>query len=214
MFVTDALLPVAIYAEKRLENLCDLSHEDLAGRGNGLRPTPEPVPSATGHGARCARVASIRQPLSSDPQQAALCSGSHWRFGCSDRSTLAKHYRVQPYNQFRQKVTDPVVQRAIVDIAAMSTVRQLLPETLLPKSEGFPTRDKLSDLQSTVGALGVVRQRFDTVSLWSMIYDQLGRFLLTGLFYDPPAREAAELAAALNPDHLRLWFLRVSPPTR
>lgn len=27
VFVTDALLPVAIYAEKRLENLCDLSHE-------------------------------------------------------------------------------------------------------------------------------------------------------------------------------------------
>jgi len=100
-----------------------------------------------------------------------------------------------------------VVRRAIIDIAAMSTVRQLLPETLLPPSKGFPTRDKLSDLQSTIGALGVVRQRFDTVSNWAMIHDQLGRFLLTGLFYDAHARESAGLAAAENPDHLRLIVL-------
>ena len=207
VFVTDALLPVAIYAEKRLESLCDLYHEisqeEAMALGRHLNRYLLPLGTARD-------VREWQAFVNHSLVGPAAGRSVFWialAFWLQRQIDLSETLQSWLYNQFRQKVTDPVVQRAIVDIAAMSTVRQLLPETLLPKSDGFPTRDKLSDLQSTVGALGVVRQRFDTVSLWSMIHDQLGRFLLTGLFHDPPAREAAELAAALNPDHLRLMVL-------
>jgi hypothetical protein len=207
VFATDPLLPVAVYAEKRLEHLCDLSHEisqDAAiALGRHLNRYLRPLGTA-----RDAREwqAFIDHSLVGP----AVGRSVFWialAFWLQRQIDLNETVQGWLYDQFRQKVTDPVMRRAIVDIAAMSTVRQLLPETLLPPSEDFPTRDKLSDLQSTVGALGIVRQRFDTVSHWAMIHDQLGRFLLTGLFYDAPARELAGLAAAQNPDHLRLMVL-------
>lgn len=207
VFVTDALLPVAIYAEKRLENLCDLSHEisqDAAmALGRHLNRYLKPLGTA--------RDAHEWQVFVNHSLVGSAAGRSvFWialAFWLQRQIDLTETLQGWLYGQFRQKVIDPVLQRAIVDIAAMSTVRQLLPETLLPPSEGFPTRDKLSDLQSTVGALGVVRQRFDTVSHWAMIHDQLGRFLLTGLFHDAHARESVGLAAAQNPDHLRLMVL-------
>ncbi|VDC19205.1 hypothetical protein [Pseudogemmobacter humi] len=207
VFVTDALLPVAIYAEKRLENLCDLSHEisqDAAmDLGRHLNRFLRPLGTA--------RDAHEWQAFFNHSLVGPAAGRSvFWialAFWLQRQIDLAETVQGWLYEQFRQKVADPVVRRAIVDIAAMSTVRQLLPETLLPRSEDFPTRDKLSDLQSTVGALGVVRQRFDTVSHWAMIHDQLGRFLLTGLFYDAAARDSVGLTEAQNPDHLRLMVL-------
>ena len=207
VFVTDALLPIAIYAEKRLENLCDLSHEisqeAALTLGRHLNRYLRPLGTA--------RDAHEWQAFVNHSFVGSAAGRSvFWialAFWLQRQIDLSETVQGWLYEQFRQKVADPVVRRAIVDIAAMSTVRQLLPETLLPRSEDFPTRDKLSDLQSTVGALGVVRQRFDTVSLWAMIHDQLGRFLLTGLFYDAPTRDSAGVAAAQNPDHLRLMVL-------
>ena len=207
VFVTDALLPVAIYAEKRLESLCDLSHEisQEAAMALGRHLNRYLLPLGTARDAR-EWQAFVNHSLVG-PAAGRSVFWIALAFWLQRQIDLTETLQGWLYDQFRQKVNDPVVQRAIVDIAAMSTVRQLLPETLLPPSEGFPTRDKLSDLQSTVGALGVVRQRFDTVSRWAMIHAQLGRFLLTGLFHDAPAREAAGLAAAQNPDHLRLMVL-------
>lgn len=207
LFVTDALLPVAIYAEKRLENLCDLSHEisQESAMALGRHLNRYLMPLGTARDAR-EWQAFVNHSLVG-PMGGRSVFWIALAFWLERQIDLKETLQGWLYGQFRQKVTDPVVQRAIVDIAAMSTVRQLLPETLLPPTEGFPTRDKLSDLQSTVGALGVVRQRFDTVSHWAMIHDQLGRFLLTGLFHDAPARDAAGLAAAQNPDHLRLMVL-------
>lgn len=207
VFVTDALLPMAIYAEKRLERLCDLSHEisqeDAMALGRHLNRYLRPLGTA-----RDSREwqAFVNHSLVG-PAAGRSVFWIALAFWLQRQIDLTETLQGWLYRQFQQKVTDPVVRRAIIDIAAMSTVRQLLPETLLPPSEGFLTRDKLSDLQSTVGALGVVRQRFDTVSQWAMIHDQLGRFLLTGLFHDGPTREAAGLAAAQNPEHLRLMVL-------
>ncbi|MAA97813.1 MAG: hypothetical protein CMN87_15570 [Stappia sp.] len=207
VFVTDALLPVAIYAEKRLENLCDLTHEisqDAAmALGRHLNQFLKPLGTA--------RDAHEWQAFINHSLVGPAAGRSvFWialAFWLQRQIDLTETVQGWLYEQFRQKVADHVVRRAIVDIAAMSTVRQLLPEILLPRSEDFPTRDKLSDLQSTVGSLGVVRHRFNTVSHWAMIHDQLGRFLLTGLFYDAPARASAGLTEAQNPEHLRLMVL-------
>lgn len=207
VFVTDALLPVAIHAEKRLENLCNLSHEvsqeAAMALGRHLNKYLRPLGTARGsHEWQTFINHSLVGP--------AAGRSVFWialAFWLQRQIDLNETIQGWLYDQFRQKVTDIVVQRAIIDIAAMSTVRQLLPETLLPPSKDFPTRDKLTDLQSTVGALGIVRQRFDTVSHWAMIHDQLGRFLMTGLFHDGPTRDAAGLSEVQNPDHLRLIVL-------
>ena len=207
VFITDPLLPVAIYAEKRLENLCDLSHEisqkAAMALGRHLNRFLRPLGTA--------RDTHEWQAFVNHSLVGSSAGGSvFWialAFWLQRQIDLTETVQGWLYEQFRQKVLDPVVRLAIVDIAAMSTARQLLPETLLPRSKDFPTRDKLYDLQSTVGALGVVRQRFGTVSHWAMIHDQLGRFLLTGLFYDARARDSVGLTAAQNPDHLRLMVL-------
>ncbi|QNP78606.1 hypothetical protein [Agrobacterium tumefaciens] len=207
VFVTDALLPIAIHSERRLENLCDLSHEvsqdEAMALGRHLNRYLRPLGTA--------REAHEWQAFVNHSLVGSAAGRSvFWialAFWLQRQIDLTETVQGWLYNQFQQKVTDKVVRRSIVDIAAMSTVRQLLPETLLPLSDDFPTREKLSDLQSTVGALGIVRQRFETVSHWAMIHDQLGRFLMIGLFHDEPARVLAGLAAAQNPDHLRLMVL-------
>lgn len=207
VLVTDALLPIAVHAEKRLERLCNLTHEipqDAAiALGQHLNRYLEPLGTARNPQEwRAFAAHSLVGPASG--RSVFWIALAFWLQRQIDLTETVQGWL---YEQFRQRVTDPVTRQAIIDIAALSTARQLLPEALLPPSEDFPTRDKLIDLQSTVGALGVVRQRFDTVSHWAMIHDQLGRFLLTGLFYDVPARDAVGLPAAENPDHLRLLVL-------
>lgn len=112
------------------------------------------------------------------------------------------------YRQFREKVTDPTVKEAIISIAAMSTEHQLMPQTMLPVSDDWPTASKLEDLQKELGALGMVQFTDDTRRYWALIHDLLGRFLLTGLFYDHAAREAFGLSDAQNPEHMRFLVLK------
>jgi hypothetical protein len=64
------------------------------------------------------------------------------------------------------------------------------------------------DIQAALGALGIIRVVDDASRYWALIHDLLGRFLLTALFYDNPARQAAGLGDAINPEHLRLLVLR------
>lgn len=207
LLVTGALLPIAIHVEKRLERLCDLSHEipqdEAMALGQHLNRFLGPLDAARDTHEWQAFIAHSLVG-SAGGRSVFWIALAFWLQRQIDLTETVQGWL---YDQFRQNVTDPAVRRAIVDIAAMSTGRQLLPETLLPPSEDFPTRDKLTDLQSSIGALGVLRQRFGTVSHWAMIHDQLGRFLLTGLFHDAPAREAAGLPKAENPDHLRLMVL-------
>lgn len=112
------------------------------------------------------------------------------------------------YRIFRERVTDPVVKQAIIEIAAMSTEHQLLPEAMLPRSGDWPTADKLEDLQKGLGALGIVRFSDDSRRYWALIHDLLGRFLLNALFYDHTGREEAGLGEAQNPEHLRFLVLK------
>ena len=112
------------------------------------------------------------------------------------------------YRQFSEKVTDPMLKEAIINIAAMSTEHQLMPQMMLPESEDWPTADKLGDLQKELGALGIVQFTDDTRRYWALIHDLLGRFLLNALFYDYAARESFELGDAQNPEHMRFLVLK------
>ncbi len=112
------------------------------------------------------------------------------------------------YRQFKNGVSDITLRSAILQIAAFSTVRTPYPDALLPEAGDWPTSDKLQDIQSAVGSLGLLRVRGEYDRFWAMIHDLLGRYLLTALFYDFPMRDALGYGAAANPEHLRFLVLR------
>ncbi len=112
------------------------------------------------------------------------------------------------YRQFKEKVQDSEVRRAILDIAALSTERRPLPEAMLPPTTDWPVSQKIEDIRRDVPALGLARISREGDRYWALAHDVIGRYLLTALFYDPPAREAAGFADALNPEHLRFLALR------
>jgi tetratricopeptide (TPR) repeat protein len=112
------------------------------------------------------------------------------------------------YRQFTERVKDPSVRAAILNIAALSTERILLPESLLPPTTDWPISQKIEDLRKEVPALGLARISREGDRYWALAHDVIGRYLLTAIFYDTPAREAAGLRDAVNPEHLRFSVLR------
>jgi hypothetical protein len=92
------------------------------------------------------------------------------------------------YRQFREKVQDPEVRRAILDIAALSTERRPLPEAMLPPTTDWPISQKIEDMRRDVPALGLARFTREGDHYWALAHDVIGRYLLTALFYDSPGR--------------------------
>ena len=112
------------------------------------------------------------------------------------------------YRQFKEKVKEPEVRSAILDIAALSTERRPLPEAMLPPTTNWPVSQKIEDLRRDIAALGLARISREGDRYWALAHDVIGRYLLTALFYDTPGRAAAGLAEAMNPEHLRFLLLR------
>ena len=112
------------------------------------------------------------------------------------------------YKQYRDNISDPEVRRAILDVAALSTERHPLPDSMLPPSTDWPLSQRIEDIRRDVPGLGLVRVTRDGDRYWALAHDVIGRFLLTALFYDRSGRDAAGLSDALNPEHLRFLILR------
>ncbi len=113
------------------------------------------------------------------------------------------------YQAFKRSEAGKIVKRAILDIAAFSTERLPIPESLLPRSNGkWPTSQLLSDVQTELASLGLVRISSDGIYYWGMIHDILGRFLLNALYFDFQARQEFGLAAVGSPEELRFAVLK------
>lgn len=113
------------------------------------------------------------------------------------------------YRCFKQNVDNPQVQLAIAQIAALSSERAPMPEALLAKSNNkWPTSQLLSDLQTSLAAIGLVRIERDTDKYWSLVHDILGRLFINALFYDYPQRERLGFSSAASAEHLRFMLLR------
>ena len=112
------------------------------------------------------------------------------------------------YRQFNARIHDPEVQRAIIDIAAMSTEQALYPIRCCPQRQTglSPTIWTISGPNS--GALGLVRMKLEGDRYWALAHDVLGRYLLNALYYDFPARKEAGFGEATSPEHLRFLALR------
>lgn len=205
--VTGPILPLAMYDSRRFDRLTHLTHEiseeDALSLGRHLNR----------YLARNGKVRSesewrnFLQKSTVDRVQGMAAFWIVLSFWLQRQFDLRETIQGWVYRQFREKVTDPDLRRAIIDIAAMSTERQVLPERLLPTSNDWPISAKLRDLQSELGALGLVRLK-DELPFWALLHDQLGRFILTGLFHDRAAHREAGLSDAQNPEHLRLLVLK------
>jgi hypothetical protein len=112
------------------------------------------------------------------------------------------------FRQFQSSVSDPQVRSTLVDIAAMSTERRPLPETMLPATVDWPVTQKLEDLRTTIGAMGLVRLRLEGDRYWALAHDVLGRYLLNAIYYDRSVKEEFDFGEASNAEHLRFLALR------
>lgn len=112
------------------------------------------------------------------------------------------------FRQFQSSIHDPQLRSTLVDIAAMSTERRPLPETMLSATIDWPVAQKLEDLRSTIGALGLVRLRLEGDRYWALAHDVLGRYLLNAIYYDHAAKGEFGLGDATNAEHLRFLALR------
>jgi hypothetical protein len=112
------------------------------------------------------------------------------------------------YRQFKEKMHDPEVRRAILDIAALSSERYPLPDAMLPPATDWPVSQKIEDIRQTVPGLGLVRISRDGDRYWALAHSVIGRYLVTALYYDPLGRQEAGFPEASNPEHLRFLLLR------
>lgn len=131
---------------------------------------------------------------------------SFWLQGQYDLSESIQEWM---YRSFLENASDQTVQRALLEIAAMSSERLPLPEVLLPASHGrWPVSHLLEDSRKSLAALGLIRISSDGQKHWALVHDILGRFLINALFYDFAKREALGFAEATDAEHLRFLLLR------
>lgn len=113
------------------------------------------------------------------------------------------------YRTFKENVDNEIIQKAILEIAALSSERIPLPEALLPESNGsWPISHLLEDSRASLATLGLMHISANGEKCWALIHDILGRFLINALFYDFPMREKFGFSNAQNTEHLRFLLLR------
>jgi hypothetical protein len=131
---------------------------------------------------------------------------SFWIQGHYDLSESIQEWM---YRSFKQNAVERPIKDAVLRIAALSSERLPLPESLLPTSKtSWPISQLLADARQSLAALGLVRISSDGEKYWALVHDILGRFLINALFYDFPQREELGFREAKDPEHLRFMLLQ------
>lgn len=113
------------------------------------------------------------------------------------------------YRAFNGGADTPEIKRAILQIAALSSERLPMPETLLDHNPGaWPLPLLLDDRRSALSPLGLVRLTTSGRKYWALAHDLLGRLLVNALFFDFEARSALGFAEARDAQHLRFLILQ------
>ncbi|WP_456119708.1 hypothetical protein [Xaviernesmea oryzae] len=113
------------------------------------------------------------------------------------------------YRAFKERVDTHDLKKAVLQIAALSSERLPMPETLLEQSaDGWPLTLLLDDHRSSLSPLGLVRLSDGSNKYWALAHDILGRLLINAVFYDQSARTALGLGEATDAEHLRFLILR------
>lgn len=130
---------------------------------------------------------------------------SFWIQGQYD---LSESIQAWMYRKFKDSTSSVLIQRAILEIAALSSERLPLPEGLLISEPGqWPTSHLLEDQKSSLSSLGLVKVAANGERYWALTHDILGRFLLNAIFYDNDMKVSLGLDAARDAEHLRFLVL-------
>jgi hypothetical protein len=90
--------------------------------------------------------------------------------------------------QFKEAKFPTDIAQIVLQIAALGIERRSVPEFLLnlPTSDKRPLSIILEDLRKKVPGLGLLKSVTPLGRYWSTAHDLLGRYLVTGVFYDRP----------------------------
>ena len=131
---------------------------------------------------------------------------SFWIQGQYDLSESIQEWM---YRAFKSHTPDTTIRAAILEVAAFSSERLPLPESLLTPSIGeWPISQLLEDARSNLGPLGLVKVSLDGERHWALIHDILGRFLINALFHDHAMRLELGFGDATDAEHLRFLLLQ------
>jgi hypothetical protein len=131
---------------------------------------------------------------------------SFWLQGHYDLSESIQEWI---YKAFKNAGLSSHLKKAILRIAALSSERLPLPETLLPASEvAWPTSHLLEDARQSLAPIGLTKVTSDGTKYWAIVHDILARLLLNAVFFDNAERELMALGTADDPEHLRFLLLR------
>lgn len=113
------------------------------------------------------------------------------------------------YKAYKRSADTPEVSRAVLQIAALSSERLPMPESLIEQGASpWPVALLLDDRRGELAPLGIVRLSNAGRKYWAMAHDILGRLLINALFYDPTARSSMGYGDARDAQHLRFLILR------
>jgi hypothetical protein len=202
------LVGLNVLTERRFIELASLSHRVSSAQALelGSHLNKFLIPHGTGRTDQEWRDFSAASTVGTGPQVAAF-----WivlSFWLQRQVDLGETVQSRIYRQFSSEVKDDTMRVALLRIAAFSTVREPLPDELLPHSSSWPVSDLIEDKRRELGVLGLVRVRGEVERYWAMAHNLLGRYLINGLFYDHAARQELGYGTAANPEHLRFQVLR------
>ena len=113
------------------------------------------------------------------------------------------------YRAFRKSADTPEIRKAVLQIAALSSERLPMPESLIEQgASAWPVPLLLDDRRSDLSPLGLLRLSNAGQKYWAMAHDILGRLLINALFYDYDARKSLGFENAKDAQHLRFLILR------
>ncbi|MGB4949953.1 MAG: ATP-binding protein, partial [Rhizobiaceae bacterium] len=130
---------------------------------------------------------------------------SFWLQGQYDLSESIQQWI---YKSFQEQADNHNVQDALLQIAAMSSERLPLPQTLLPPASGqWPVWYLIEDRAESLSKLGLTQITAQGERYWALVHDILGRLLINGLFHDYSTRDKMGFSSATDSEHLRFLIL-------
>ena len=205
---TGPFVGLEIMTERRFVELSYLSHEVSSEQASSLGRHLNRFLMPHGTDRSEAEWRSFYQASSVAEGQGISAFWIVLSFWLQQQLDLGETLQSRIYGQFKRAAEDQNIRTALLRIAALSTVRTPLPDSLLPQTTDWPISDKLEDLRREMGLLGLLRIHTDLDRSWALAHDLIGRLLLTGLYYDQEARRSNGFDDATNPEHLRFLVLR------
>lgn len=113
------------------------------------------------------------------------------------------------YKSFQEHAVSTEVRKTILQIAAFSSERLPMPESLMEQGASeWPIHLLLDDSKGDLSTLGLLSHSHGGRKYWAIAHDILGKYLLNAIFHDFSARSALGYKDAKDAQHLRFLILQ------